>query len=265
MGVWLGPRGKSKKKLPPKYSYTGTAPLLYQTARADGTVDWELVFTGNCTIAFQRIVDKVDLFLVGGGAPGGKAYQENYGARGGSGGRGGECKTVANVSVAAGVAYNIVVGSSGQASSALGSSASSGAGAVGATGSFARTASQGGTASYDGTAGSNGTTAFGGQATQYKNGWRYGPGGGGGDAFARNASGQQEISNANGGAPGNNGATDAGAMGGDLSNHTVGYPGDANTGEGGGGGAGFRDQLYGDDWNNGGAGGSGIVMMRNAR
>ena len=260
MGVWLGPMGKSKAKSLPKFTFSGSYELRH-TTRQDGTVDWELVLKSSGTLTFQRVVPMVDIFLVGGGASGAKAYEYNNGARGGSGGKGGQCVTHTAVSVSCG-SYSIVIGGSGQNTTALGKTATGGGGASAGTGAYARTTNWGG-GSYAGTDAGNGTPAFGSGTTLYQNGWKYGPGGGGGDAYARRNY-SEYTSVQSGGAPGNSGRSDVGADGGNTS-HALGYNGAANTGAGGGGGFGSKDQAEGDDWSNGGSGGSGIVIIRNHR
>jgi len=250
MGVWLGPRGLPKHKKPPAFTYTGQYELLTST-REDGTVDWELVLKTSGTLTFSRVVDTVDMFLVGGGKPGTSgtysgAWSSGY-ARGGNGGDGGECITRYGVGVQAGTAYTITVGESNQASSALGVTARSGSGSSGGTGAYENASSMARTAATSAVAG----------VTSFLMLWgvdrKYGPGGGGGAASAGTLGGSASSS----------GASTGGGSGG-TSSHRRGYDGAANTGAGGGGG--FAINTQSDvDYGTGGAGGSGIVAFRNAR
>lgn len=250
MGVWLGPRGLPKHKKPPVFTYTGQYELFTDT-RADGTVDWELVLKTSGILTFSRVVDKVDLFLVGGGKPGTSgAYSGSWStgyARGGAGGTGGERVTQTNVDVQAGVAYAITVGDSNEATSALGSTARSGYGSSGGTGAYENASSMARDAA---TAATVGATSF---SVLWNTSWLFGAGGGGGAAKAGNLGGSASSS----------GAATGGGSGG-TSSHRGGYDGAANTGSGGGGGYAVNTQSD-VDYGTGGAGGSGVVIIRNAR
>jgi len=251
MGVWLGPRGLPKQKKPPAFTYTGQYELLTDT-RADGTVDWELICKTSGTLTFSRVVDTVDMFLVGGGKPGTSgtysgAWSSGY-ARGGNGGHGGQCVTKYGKAVSAGVPYAITVGDSNEATTALGETATSGGGSAPSNGAYENASNMTRTAASP--AATQGTTSF---LALWGVGTKYGPGGGGGAASAGTLGGSASSS----------GAATGGGKGG-TSSHRKGYNGAANTGSGGGGG--FAINTQSDvDYGTGGAGGSGLVAFRNAR
>ena len=166
---------------------------------------------------------KVDIFICGGGKNGSGAGNHI----GGAGGNGGGRTTALGITATAGKSYAVVVGDAGKDSSAFDRTAASGAGSAGgAAGRDADGERWGG-------AGADGELPFGTYGTI-----RYGAGGGGG---AGNGGGESYGGKTGGG---------NGASGGN-----VGGAATANTGGGGGGG--------GADWKDGGAGASGIVIIRN--
>lgn len=251
MGVWLGPRGKPKAKQLPKFTYTGSYERLY-TTRQDGTVDWELVLKTSGTLTFQKVVPSVDVFLCGPGANGGSAYhnQSTNQYVGGNGGAGGETASYNAIPVTAGTAYGITVGTTGTATSGFGKSAASGGGEGGGTGAYTNNNIESGGNSTPGT---QGALAFGG-TTLYNNGYRYGAGGGGGGSLNNINFPKYESA---GGASG-------GGAGGVARREGVGVAGSGAENSGGGGGGGAADRP---NWsfNGGGSGGSGIIIIRNAR
>lgn len=241
----------------PIFTYSGTAPTLL----TDGD-DWELVFTGDCDITFQRIGESADLFLSGAGNPGGSGRgrytsADNTGAYGGAGGSGGQCKTVYGIPVSAGVLYQVRIGNSGQSSSAFGQSASNSGGIAGGNG-----AAHG---HYDGRVnagnGAQGNLAFGSSDTLYKPGQRYGASGAGGSAYST-FGGDTALAGTGGNTGGGNGGSSSSGAGG------RGSDGAPNTGSGGGGGGarivnpGYNHEYF---TGAGGNGGSGIAILRNAR
>lgn len=248
MGVWLGPRGNASAAYqePVVTLLSGTQPTRYDdTPSADGKKNWELVFTAGCRIRFEKVVDKIDVFVVGGGCPGANGTYSNATSHGGAGGTGGQCVTRFGVEVHAGTEYEIVIGGSNQGSSGFGVSAVTAGGSAGGTGAYTNAGLNSGA---DATAATPGVLAFGG-ATKYNNGYLYGAGGGGGGA--KNSDNYYERARSKGGASG-------GGDGADADDHE-GNNGAANSGGGGGGGA-----FYG-YYGSGGAGGSGIVIIRNHR
>ena len=244
----------------PTYTYTGSSQLI-----DDGNGNWRIKFLTSGTLTFTNVgngINGIDVFLVGGGGSG--YYRSNNQYSGGGGG--GYTRTQKNVSIANNSSYNIVVGAggaipttqgtgnNGQASSAFGYSASGGyapnngvfaydliAGGNGGSGG-------GSAASNGGSDGSNGSGTYGGagQGTTTREfgestGTLYsGGGGGGGDAYG----GWVVTSGGVGGGGGGN-----------VTNTKAG-DGVANTGGGGGNAPGLGKC---------GSGGSGIVIIRNAR
>ena len=258
----------------PIYTYTGNSQLI-----DDGNGNWRIKFLTSGTLTFTNVgngINGIDVFCVGGGGGGGGGYGPSY--TGGGGGGGGYTKTSKGVTVNAGTAYSVTIGSggtpsyaqqtaagSGGTTSALGVSAAGGAGGYGGYygggvggkgGSGGGSGGQmyngidagvGGENGGNGTNASNGTSEGGkGQGSTTRefgenSGTLY-SGGGGGAGATKNAAG--------GAGGGGNGAKEqTGSV-----NSTNGA---ANTGGGGGG------NFY---WNSGtGYGGSGIVVIRNHR
>ena len=258
----------------PTYTYTGNSQLI-----DDGNGNWRIKFLTSGTLTFTNVgngINGIDVFCVGGGGGGGGGYGPSY--TGGGGGGGGYTKTSKGVTVNAGTAYSVTIGSggtpsyaqqtaagSGGTTSALGVSAAGGAGGYGGYygggvggkgGSGGGSGGQmyngidagvGGENGGNGTNASNGTSEGGkGQGSTTRefgenSGTLY-SGGGGGAGATKNAAG--------GAGGGGNGAKEqTGSV-----NSTNGA---ANTGGGGGG------NFY---WNSGtGYGGSGIVVIRNHR
>lgn len=250
------PLGVNKEKKPPVFSYTGTYELKVGDPKEDGTVDWELALKTSGVLTFSRVVDKVDIFAVGGGAPGanGSVSWNGYPkAVGGAGGKGGGRQTVRGKPVTPGTEYSVTIGASGTATTCagLGISAASGAGSKGATGA---SQSYNPTNVSTGTPADNGEYAFGESSSLFASGRRYGAGGAGGNARAESIGYESTGGSA--------GSTGGGTRGTKSSRN--GKAGADNTGAGGGGAyaiATGNDYDYGF----GGAGGTGIMIIRNAR
>ena len=231
----------------PNYDYTGAAPTLLK----DNNGNWELVFLTNCTITFNRLSTDVDVFLVGGGNDATRSSNWSGGAEGGAGGKGGGIVND-TLTLEEGVAYPVVIGGGGQATTAFGKTAAAGAGSNGGAGALSP-----GYAAGDGT---DGVLAFNNTGgTLYENGTpiKFGAGGGGGAA-----KGSDSVSKM---AAGAGGATGGGAGGsGDSSETDASRAGKANTGGGGGGGSSIYGTKQG-SYPPPGRGGSGIVIIRNSR
>ena len=226
-------------------SYSGSKTVI-----DDGGGNWRVKFTTSGTLTFTKSPGSVDLFLVGQGAGGGNTYHQP------AGGGGGYTLTQSSIIPTVGTEYSIVVGSTG--------------GAIGAAGQS--------TTGF-------GYTANGGLSTSTQTGGNGGSGGGGGNATAAGAGGSN---GANGGASGGtgqgtttkefgessgslyggaggggtwtgsiaSGGSGGGGNGGGGSGTIPAQSGTANTG--GGGGGGYQSTVSG-------TGGSGIVIIRNAR
>ena len=245
----------------PQYTYTGSSTFI-----DDGNGNWRIKFLTSGTLTFTNVgngINGIDVFLVGGGGSG--YYRSNNQYSGGGGG--GYTKTQKNVSIVNNTSYSIVIGAggaipttegtgnNGQASSAFGYSASGGyapnkgvfaynliTGGNGGSGGGGA-ANNGGSDGSDGECpdcagkGQGSTTREFGEST----GTLYaGGGGGGGDAY-----GGWVVTKGGAG----------GGGGGNVTNTKAG-DGVANTGGGGGNAPGLGKC---------GAGGSGIVVIRNHR
>lgn len=238
----------------PTYSSTGVGPA---TRVDDETGDWEMAFLGTGTITFGRDVD-VDVFLVGGGEEGktdGNGWGEAW-AWGGSGGPGGECITQTGVHLTEGTSYSVAAGVPGASSTAFGYTAQSGYGSAGGAGAKAGSNDLSPFTQANATAGIDGVYAFGTADTLYGPGVKYGAGGGGGAATAGSTQKLYALGGASGG----------GAGGQDVQGQMDAESGVSNTG-GGGGGAYFVATVPGRGavYHQPGNGGSGIVIIRNAR
>ena len=226
----------------PTYTYSGSAQLI-----DDGNFNWRLKLLTSGRLTFSHLgsgASAVDVFLVGGGGGGW------YGPSQGGGGGGGYTAT-SDVALAVGTEYSIVVGAGGNQANggdtkAMGVTASGGK--RGGPAGFCAGGSGGGYAGGNGGSdGSDGGPGGQGQGTTTRefgeaSGALYAGGGGGGKADR----------NPPGGAPGGDGGGGHGGWGGAP---TAPAPGTTNTGGGGGG------NYSGDP----GAGGSGIVIIRNHR
>lgn len=242
----------------PEFTYTG-----YYTVKKDEK-GWKVKFlSSGKLIPIEDIV--VDIFAVGGG---GGARGRTYGYSGGGGG-GGKTKTVKNITLTAGTEYTITIGAGGAVANPGGTSSfgsivsadggtkssaphiggSGGSGAAGAATSGA--GFKGGSDGSDGNAVSASYVGKGQGTTTREFGEETGElyaGGGGSGAYDLSKSG---------------GAGGEGGGGRGQGVEGAGEPGADNTGGGGGGGGGI---AQGDsDSGSPAAGGSGIVIIRNAR
>ena len=227
----------------PVYTYSGSAQLI-----DDGNFNWRLKLLTSGKLTFTHLgsaeSNGAQAFLVGGG--GGGWYGPSHG-----GGGGGGYTATSDVALAVGTEYSIVVGAGGNQANggdtkAMGVTASGGK--RGGPAGFCAGGSGGGYAGGNGGSdGSDGGPGGQGQGTTTRefgeaSGALYAGGGGGGKADR----------NPPGGAPGGDGGGGHGGWGGAP---TAPAPGTTNTGGGGGG------NYSGDP----GAGGSGIVIIRNHR
>jgi hypothetical protein len=239
------------KGLPTFTTNTGyAAPTLYTDL--DG--NWELVFLSDWSGQFGKNMD-VDVFVVAGGQQAdsnGGGGSDNWWSTGGAGGNGGGCVT-RSLQLAKDTDYSVAIGGSGVASTAFGVTASSGAGSAGGAGANAGSNSLDPSfVNKNGDKGTDGVYAFGTADTLYQPGRKYGAGGGGG---AAGVDSDQKSPGAGGETGGGAGTADDGVF--------HGGNGLANTGGGGGGVFRYRGKIPGGTIP--GAGGSGIVIIRNAR
>lgn len=241
----------------PVFTYTGTYEWI-----DDGNENWRIKFKSNGVLTWihkNNAVHGIDVFLVGGGAGG---YPKTFT----HGGGGGYTRTIKNVPLLT-RSYSIQIGTggaqgeSGNPSIAFGYQAAGGnANGDGGSG--------GGENGRDGNGGSDGYN--GGQNTGDYGGDRYGIGqrqkpGPNGETGSTREFGEANgtlYAGGGGGAPKNNGGAGGGGRGAYLSNDNETYYPGANGGANTGGGGG---QGYGLPTGKAGSGGSGIVVIRNAR
>jgi len=226
----------------PAFSYTGS----YRTELKDGR--WYIFFLTSGTLR-MNYSKTADLYLHGGGGGGAGG---GWNASGGSGGAGGYFASHYDVPVAAGTAYEIVIGAGGgggvPGGSGVGDAGDGKAG--GASSAFGYTVNGGGGGEHMG-AGGVGGSGNGGYRGSGVGGFR-GDGGSNTTYAFDSASGLIYGGGGGGGAPENGGSGAGGdPYGPDGEDHAA-----ANTGAGGGGG---------DYEGNGGAGGSGIVILRSTQ
>lgn len=240
----------------PVFSVTG-GQYRYQESPAAGGVNWELALLSgtNATIRFTKMPTNIDVFLVGGGSNGGLGHIDSRYEYGGDGGLGGGVVMNSNVHIEANTDYSFTVGRSGQPSTIFGETTYGApygyryeTGRIASTSDGARS-EIGFTDVIAALPGISGALAFGEQTSLLFSGRRYSACGGGGGLLP------QERSTAVNGAAG--GVTGGGAGG---SQNAEAANGEDNTGSGGGGAF----------WSNGhsgapGVGGSGIIIIRNAR
>lgn len=243
----------------PDFSYLGGT---YEVVQDDDTAitdvahyndtNWKIRFLTSGTLSFSNLYgarDGIDVFLVGGG---GSGYDPGSNGNGGGGG-GGYTTTALNKTVVTGTNYTITIGDGGAMKQ-------SGGNAGGDTEAFSESASGGKSASNGGAGGSGGgnfQTGDGGS-----DGANGGNSGGTGQGTTTREFGETnaKLYSGGGGAGGNNGPRLGGDGGGGRgatdSPSYASTAGETNTGGGGGGGHAAKDAS---------AGGSGIVIIRNAR
>lgn len=246
-----------------EFTYTGDYTIVDDSDNpisdfANWKNNWKIRFLTSGTLTFTKLNGwngQLDVFLVGGGGGGGQGWNSS-----GAGGGGGYTKTVKAVTVAAGTAYTITVGAGGTVTS----TAKSNDGGI--TSAFGSSASGG---------------QGGGGINQSNIDWVGGNGGSGGANYPHNYGGT-DGSNANPGGTGQGTTTrEFGISGGKLYSGggssgtniygdgttigavdvTAGAAGVSPPSNRGGGGGGSNHAGY----NNATAGGSGIVIIRNAR
>lgn len=266
----------------PDFTYSGT-----YTTVDEGALGYQIKFLDSGMLLPNNDI-VVDIFAVGGGGSG-RSNGSNL-AAGGSGGGGGYTTTVTNVTLKAGVYYNITVGAGGAPGVNGNSTTSSANGLDGGESSLSDSnkvyisaaggkGAKEGSSYYlggDGGSGGAGTDSINGSHV-YQAGSDGGNGsgsyGGKGQGTTTRAFGEAggELYSGGGGAgagkmynvaysPGGAGGGGDGAVctnNYDSGADDRGSPGEPNTGGGGGGG------CYGSG--SGGAGGSGIVIIRNTR
>ena len=243
----------------PIITYSGNCSIHQD---ANGT-DWYIKFLDSGTLTVAGML-YVDVFLVGGGAGGsaGPYYT------GGAGGGGGARQTFKNVrlsnvdDVNAALSYSITIGSGGSAEAAGGqtkiilpaNTLTANGGTVNGGGSGGGGGNDATSPSLHAVAGSNGSRSFGDTTTN--DSYLYGAGGGGGGGVYNYNCRSAAAGGTTGGGAG--GAVSA-ASG--VCRGSGGSKGMDNVGTGGGGGG----HRYPGGTHTGGAGGKGVLIIRNVR
>lgn len=241
----------------PQINCTGVEGIDYVYAEDTETSHFEMAILNTCDISFQFSVP-IDIFLVGGGSSGADGYSN---AAGGAGGNGGESILISNFKPITSQTYPMIIGSSDSDTIGFDRIARAGYGSSGGHGGEC----WGNSHDAYPSAGSNGVVAFNGSnitglsllPSSYRN-VLYGAGGGGADCV-------NSLYVWSTGAGSNDGGLTGGGEGGSDPNggqDAIGKPGLTNTGGGGGGGCGNGAVPA---YFSGGAGGSGIILIRDAR
>ena len=250
IGYFPGGGGNGGASIENMFTYTGDYKLV-----DEGDGNWRIRFLTSGTFTPKKGMT-IDAFAVGGGGSG-----RNDGTYGGGGGGGGCTKMVTDLQLIGGNDYKVTVGDGGASLS----TATEYSGAVGGTSSFdtflyaaggsfsdisdLRKGGDGGSGggSYASVGGSNGSNGGNG-------GTRDGKGQGTTTREFHESNGTLYAGGGGGGATSGNPYAGGEGGGGDGYNSTNGEDGEENTG---GGGGGSRKLV--------GKGGSGIVVIRNAR
>ena len=256
----------------PDFTYTGDYEIVNDSDEPIATTqgNWKIRFLTSGTLTFTALngaENGIDVFLVGGGGSGANGCEESDGTyRSARGGGGGYTKTVRGVRISTNTDYSITVGAGGASASAISQSGNNG----GSTSAFGATANGGkGAVGFTGSAptGSGGNGGSGGGGTS-GNGGSDGAGGSGGDPGKGQGTTTREFGESSGklyaggggGAVKGAGGAGGGGAGCPTASGSNGVDGTANTGGGGGAGSRLTHQ-----YTHSGAGGSGIVIIRNKR
>lgn len=269
------------KIMPSTANFTGTSQFI-----DEGGGMWTMKFLTSGTFTPPTNYD-VDIFIVGGGAGGQSATNNEYTVYGGMGGSGGKTSLATNIEITSGTGYTVTVGAGGSPST-YGTNKSGGQSVFGsytAAGGYFNGIAEDGSNNYGGSGGGGGThpttAGLGNGGSDGSNGYRYqsyayGKGMGTYSATGiyyvrefRESGGKLYAGGGGAGAPDQSGSSYAGAGGsggggrggyGTSSTTYNGAAGTANTGGGGGGGTGYTK-----GGRSGGKGGSGIVIIRSHR
>lgn len=255
----------------PVFTYTGECAIVDDRYNPISSTlgNWKLFFLTSGVLTFTELNGAeagIDVFLVGGGGSGANGCEESDGTyRLTYGGGGGYTNTVRGVRISTNTDYAITVGAGGASASAIsqsgynggstsafGATANGGEGAVGFTGSSST--------GHGGNGGSGGGGSGGSGGSDGGNGSGSSVGTGQGDTTREfGEAGGNLYSGGGGGAVNGAGGAGGGGAGCPTASGSNGVDGTANTG--GGGGAGSRKTSS----THSGAGGSGIVIIRNKR
>lgn len=254
----------------PVFTYTGEYAIVDDGYnQIDSTLgNWKIRFLTSGVLTFTELNGAeagIDVFLVGGGGSGANGCEESDGTyRLTYGGGGGYTNTVRGVRISTNTDYAITVGAGGASASAIsqsgynggstsafGATANGGEGAVGFLGSSSARGGNGGSGGggADGSGGSDGGNG---------SGDNFGTGQGATTREFGEAGGNL-YSGGGGGAVNGAGGAGGGGAGCPTASSSNGVDGTANTGGGGGAGSRVTSSTHS------GAGGSGIVIIRNKR
>lgn len=249
----------------PKFTYTGNYKIVNDSGNTitETTSGWNIYFLTSGVFKCTKLngaTKGIDLFVVGGGGNGGNPANTTAGGRtytsGGGGGGGGYRESSLGLTLKEGTEYQITIGGSGGSTSAFGSKVNGGGnGSTGTIDNYASGGSggssggQGGYNAVNGTSGEDGSYPFGEYSSTAK---RYGPGGGGGRGYNGRSGDLGSVGL---------GGKDGGGKGNSSGSNSSYAKATANSGGGGGGGS----TNAGTVWYMPGAGGSGIVIIRNKR
>lgn len=256
----------------PAFSITGgTYAYKEQAVAGSDQNNWELALLSgtNAKITFARTTGPIDVFLIGGGAPGsGGSFSEN-GATGADGGRSGRRVTRLNMEIEEGVSYSFTVGAPGKVTKIFGIQSPDGTYTEGGSGGVAEVLGQSAHV-VQATSGGDGEYAFGDANCLLFPGRKYGAGGGGGGAsvsknviIGMDQQGNPVYRVVSTNTPGAYGGTTGGGTG--SSNAAISATSGADNTGSGGGGAFFAASEYTSASSANGKGGSGIIIIRNAR
>lgn len=249
----------------PKYDYTGNHTLLKDNAE-QGL--WRIKFLSSGVLTWLNEDTQIDVFLVGGGAPG--SYMASY-STGGQymGGAGGYTKTVKNQNIEKSQRINVKIGAGGVQ-----------------PGNTNNAVVSGGTSSFDQLSVS-GATLYNGGSGGGAGSWDYSKAGNGGSDGSNGGNGHKDGTTVRGGSGQGTTTREFGEPGGDL--YSGGGGGGNNDGSGGSGGSGspklatngrssgsYSGGSAGGGYGGGGGGSAdpgstqgrgaqGIVIIRNAR
>ena len=260
----------------PDFTYTGNFEIVNDSDEPIATSqgNWKIRFLTSGILRFLSLngaENGIDVFLVGGGGSGANGCEQSDGTyRVASGGGGGYTNTVRGVRVSTNTDYSITVGAGGASASAIsqsghnggstsafGATANGGKGAVGFTGSSwtgsGGDGGSGGGGSGGGSGGNGGSDGADGSGESYGKGQKTTT-----REFGEN--GGTLYSGGGGGAEKGVGGAGGGGAGSPTASNSNGVDGIANTGGGGGGGSRLEYP-----YTHSGAGGSGIVIIRNKR
>lgn len=255
----------------PVFTYTGEYAIVDDSYnQIDSTLgNWKIRFLTSGTLTFTALngaENGIDVFLVGGGGSGANGCEESDGTyRSTYGGGGGYTNTVRGVRISTNTDYAITVGAGGASASAIsqsgynggstsafGATANGGEGAVGFTGSSPTGHGGNGGSGGGGSGGSGGSDGGNGSGVSVGTGQ-------GATTREFGEAGGNLYSGGGGGAVNGAGGAGGGGAGCPTASGSNGVDGTANTGGGGGAGSRLTSSTHS------GAGGSGIVIIRNKR